>query len=32
MGALVREVMRMRWAGAPAQPLLADGGLVAATR
>jgi DNA-binding transcriptional LysR family regulator len=34
MGALVREVMRMRWAGAPApaQPLLAGGDLVAATR
>jgi DNA-binding transcriptional LysR family regulator len=32
MGALVREVMRMRWTGTPAQPLLAAGDLVAATR
>jgi DNA-binding transcriptional LysR family regulator len=32
MGALVREVMRTRWAGAPGQPLLAEGDRVAATR
>ena len=32
LGALVSEVMRMRWTGAPTQPLLVDGDLVAATR
>jgi len=32
MDALVREVMRMRWAGARSQPALAGGNFVAAAR